>query len=275
MLALLTGCPFFTPPEPGPMDDGLLQCDEVWTLEGEEGGSNWLIDASPPVLLRLTWDLSGGEAFFRLSAEGQNSAPLVDGRSGTEDTRMPLLLGAANVRVALVSPDGAAVSGNFSLSCDQPLELCSNLADDDGDGSTDCADVDCGWDDGCGTSQAPFLVEPLPCPPPAETLWLSTDTFGPLDDQWTRYDAGDRAPWFWGGAEVVLVPDEAVDSVSLVPAEPGWVCAGTDASTILTCESAAELAAGTAQSFVGNSPLWVEPDAAHWTELSVTWTCGT
>ncbi len=277
-LTLLSGCEFFTPPEP---DDGVLTCGETLAVEDIAAFGGYAIDVAGGTSIEVTWDMDDPDDSMRLQFEDASgltrSTVIVDSVTGRR-----LLSGfVASGRQAAVEFlfESDSPSGTVTLTCLSPGEDCGNLADDDGDGAIDCADAHCARDTGCAEGQRDFDVETVDC----------TDGWEPLEvpelrnfsSQRTVYRVatadGDIREEFWGGGETVIISSVRDRFVQLRSASGGLACLAQDQETHLVCADGDWARLSADEVFVvadADLPVHIEPLGLGWTDLEVRVDCG-
>ncbi len=277
-LALLAGCDFFTPPEP---DDGVLTCGETLVVEEFEFLERYPIEVAAGTSIEVGWDLADPADTLRLEMQDAagitRSTPVTDPISG----RVVLSGFVSAGRQASIDFlfSSSSPSGTVTLTCLSPGEDCGNLADDDGDGLIDCADIHCARDAGCVDGQRDFDIETVNC----------TDGWEPLEvpelrnfsSQRTIYrllDAdGDAREEFWGGGETTVISSVRDRFLQIRSASGGLVCLAQDQITHLVCFDGDWARLDDGEPFVvadADLPVHIEPLGAAWTDLEVRVDCG-
>jgi hypothetical protein len=282
---LLTSCAFFMPPTvpapPGTLPDE-LSCGEGWTVDGLTGADAVALNIEPQTNFELVADFGSPLLSMRLSRDTGSAIErslllrdpvgdraLIPGTQPGTDALQIELLGTSSV-----------FEGTVTVNCAQPSELCFGLTDDDGDGSIDCADLNCAWDPVCNQSQEIFSEIELSC---SDGVQVLDTALGATDEQHSLYrtiPASESAVGleFWGGAEVAVVGvGEGVESIEVTTGSPGLVCfTGSQqalSDEIVVCGSSEETD-GTAFTVSPDQlPIILEPLALGWTGLEIVPVC--
>ena len=284
---LTAGCEYFLPPEAPPADrdaggETTLRCGgSPVSVTGMVSGDEVSVEVSgaTSIQIQTLFATSGHAGRLRVEAGEiiERTLELWDSVSGRRV--LPALLdGGGTVWLELIALDGAALQGSVSMECTQPVELCSDLSDNDADGATDCADLDCARDDGCEGGQEDFLVVPLDCT--GDPMALGPTALTTFDDQRLLYltsPGGAEAPpeEFWGGAEIVFTTDGS-GTLSLDLPAGGLLCAAPQGSgSPIACEAPQRIAAAGSTTVVltPGQALWLEPLAAGWESITATFVC--
>jgi hypothetical protein len=289
----LSGCPFFFPPEPEPPDpstDGILACGESMDLGDSFGGDAVPLDVggsgARSLLLVLDWDEPERMGARLRIEDGSGVERFLELWDGPTHRRVipAFFPSGAEADLELIVDGGGATAGTATLSCSEgPAEQCGNLADDDGDGALDCADLHCARDAGCAEEQEDLETIELSCAADgSDWTEIEPPVLGTLDDQRTLYSSypggeGEPAQEFRGGAEIVLAEWEASGTVHVEADEAGMLCAGLDAELTVFCEETATLgpdsAASVAVSEGDGRRVWLEPDAMAWVGIRARLDC--
>ncbi len=279
LLALLGACD----PEEPPVDpeaDGLLTCGTLENLDGLTTGDEIEVRADAALLISV--DVTSGDGHgVRLRAQSAGtwfrSTEIWD---PTTEQRVIPAVARPNVDLFLevVVPAEGMMSGSVSMSCAEVPEVCFDLSDNDGDGATDCADLDCARDDDCLEDQEDFQPLELECGDALEPVDL--DELDRLSEQRTVYatrPGGDGAPWqeFWGGGELALLaPVEDTGTVTVQVAGDGMLCIGTVEDEHVDCAEWQALADGDEVTLSTDQlPAWFEPIGTGWGGISTQLLC--
>jgi hypothetical protein len=278
------GCDFFVAPEPEPPDpnlDGVLACGDDEDVSGMWGGQNMRVEVANDTSVELRTNFASPAAFVRLATQTDTSlvraleiwdpardARVVSGYQGSGDSLI----------LELLTTDGALISGTIGVRCEQPGEVCFNLADDDGDGRIDCADLSCARSIDCVSDQDDLEQVELDCG--GDFVALTPPIVGSIDDQRTIYatspgeDGEAVVHEFWGGAEIAITDVEDDGQITLRFDGEGMVCAGQDLGEVISCPDAVRVVPGEDYTFFTTQlPLWLEPLDASWPGLSARLDC--
>ena len=271
-LPLLAACPSEEEEEPRPEEDGVIACGGTESLEGLSTGDEVRVSAEPGGA--MLFEVSVGEADghgLRLRAEAASGwRRVTEIWTAAGDRRLIPATARAGESLFLevIVPIGESLTGSVELICDDVPEVCFDLADNDGDGAVDCADIACARDDRCSENQEDFQ----PIEPECSEDWVEVelDVLDRLSDQRTLYEtrpAGEGAPWqsFWGGGEVVILPPLDAGSVSARANGSGMLCLGEVRGEVVVCREVRSVVDGEAISLQpGELPAWFEPDSSGW-----------
>lgn len=279
LLALLGACETEDPPV-DPEADGVLTCGTTETLDGLTTGDEIEVRADAALLIEVNVSSGDGHG-VRLRAQSAGSwlrfAEIWDGEA---DRRVIPAVARANADLFLevIVPADSMASGSVSMVCADVPEVCFDLSDNDGDGATDCADLDCARDDDCLEDQEDFQPVELICGDDFEEVDL--DELDRLSEQRTVYatrPAGEGAPWqeFWGGGELFLpAPELETGTVTVRVSGAGMLCLGSVEDEYVDCAETQALADGDEVSLgTDQLPAWFEPVGTGWTAASTRFDC--
>jgi hypothetical protein len=282
-LLLLPACEGETEEEVPPEEDGVIACGGTESLEGLTTGDTINVSAEPGG--SMVFDVAVGEADghgLRLRAEASGSWRRVTEIWTPEGDRrvIPATAGAGeSLSLEVIVPPDETLTGVVTLACADVPEVCFDLADNDGNGAVDCADLGCARDEDCAEDQEDFQIVEPECSD--DFVEVEVDELDRLSDQRTLYEtrpAGDGAPWqeFRGGGEIVLMPPLDPGSVTVEVGGTGVLCLGAADATGVVCRDLQTLADGDLVSLQpGELPGWFEPDTPNWTSFAVRVDCGT
>ncbi len=280
----LLGCEFWRTPEPEPPDpnrDALLECGDDEIVDGYPAGSGLAVEAARGVGVELLTDFDNEFDGARLAIQsGSQLRRVLEVWDPARDRRvMPATVNEGDELVLeLIQPEGGNAAGTVSMRCADPGELCFNLADDDGDGRTDCADLACARDPGCVDDQEDLEEVVATCTDGLESL--TPPTLSTIDDQRTLYatspGGGEQPPQeFWGGAELVLRAEGDIGSMTLQFDSAGLVCAGQPSPDVVLCIDPIRVEAGDEVTLdFGERDVWLEPLDLAWAGVRVGLDCG-
>ena len=277
LLALLAGCEFFVTPPPDPALDGALSCGEAQPLDGMTGADDLPIDADGPIGLTIATDFDDPDVAGVLEVRRDDGAVnLAEFRDPTTGgTALTTSLAAGDTaRVELFVPGGGAIAGTLRLEC-PAAEVCWDLADNNGDGRTDCADPLCAREPDCAVDQRLLATASIDC---GGFVPIEAPVLRPIDAQrtlYTTFPLGQSLPFesFWGGAEIALTGSPAGSTVTVRATNGGMVCPGTESSATVLCEGALSLSPGAEISVPGGGTLFLEPLGLAWEGLEVRVDC--
>ena len=280
----LLGCEFWITPDPEPLDpnqDALVECGDDEIVDGYPAGSGLRVEAARGVGVELLTDFDNEFDGARLAIQsGSQLRRVLEIWDPARDRRViPATIASGDDLVLeLIQPEGGPAAGVVSMRCADPGEVCFNLADDDGDGLVDCADVACARDPGCLDDQEDLEQVPLSCSDGVAPLDLPV--LAAIDDQRTVYatspGGGDQPPQeFWGGAEIVLQADGQEGTLTLQFDSAGLVCEGQPSPEVVLCVDPVRVEAGDELTIeFGARDVWLEPLGASWTGVRAGLDCG-